>query len=104
MSSLSPLWSEPLLEAVTGQPLFDASGWLFGPTGAVPAEPVIVALLSFGFVGMSIKSVFDSILSDEEAADESDGGDDGGLMPEEGGDDLGGLGGLDDGGDDFGEF
>jgi len=88
------------------------------PESAIP----ILVLLASGAVGMSIKNMFDSILSDDEEGD--DGGDDlggggggGGLMAEEGGgddfgdegglglDDDGDIGGFDDGGDDeFGEM
>ena len=63
--------------------------------------PALVVLLSGGLVGMSIKNMFDSIMSDDES--DADDGDDmggGGLMGDDGdGDDLGGLGGLDDGDD-----
>ena len=63
--------------------------------------PALIVLLSGGLVGMSIKNMFDSIMSDDES--DADDGDDmggGGLMGDDGGgDDLGGLGGLDDGDD-----
>lgn len=81
---------------------------------AVPdatAVVVLTVLLTGGLVGMSIRNMVESIMSDEEAEDGADGGGEGGLggggdglMAEEGGDDdLGGLGGLDDD-DDFGGF
>ncbi|WP_135663289.1 FlaD/FlaE family flagellar protein [Halorhabdus rudnickae] len=104
MSSLSLLWVGSNVEVVAGQSLLDAGGWFLGPVGSVSPEPVVVAVLAVGFVGMSIKSVFDSILSDEDAGDSSEDADDDGLMPEEGGDEFGDLGGLDEGGDEFGEF
>src|SRR6056297_286669 len=73
--------------------------------------PVLVAFAS-GAVGMSIKNVFDSIMSDENEGDGDElggddlggGGDGGGLMSEEGDDDLDDLGGLGGGDDDFGGF
>ena len=104
MSSLSPLWVGSAVEAVAGRSLFAAGGWV-GQMGSVSPEPIVVALLAVGFIGMSIRGVFDSILSDDETADsDADGDGDDGLMPEEGGDDFGDLGGLDDEGDEFGEF
>ncbi|WEL20724.1 Archaellum protein D/E [Halorhabdus sp. BNX81] len=90
-----------------GQPLLDATGgWIVESVGSVSAEPLAVAILTTGALGMSIRSVFDSILSDEgDASSSVDGGGDDGLMPEEGGDDLDDLGGGFGGGDDdFGEF
>lgn len=97
-----------------GQTSGGVGEWLVDPVGSVfvdlvgtsSIEPALVAILTLGFVGMSIRSMFDSILSDEggdSSAEQSEGG---GLMPEEGGDDLGELGGM-GGGDDeeeFGEF
>jgi archaellum component FlaD/FlaE/archaellum component FlaC len=79
------------------------------PLVALPVDPAVLTLFSAGVVGMSIKNVFDSILSDDEDGDAESGeqmGDGAGLMGEDGGDDdLGGLGGLDEGGDDeFGDF
>ncbi|WP_449267321.1 FlaD/FlaE family flagellar protein [Halapricum hydrolyticum] len=72
---------------------------------AIPADPAVLTLFSAGVVGMSIKNVFDSILSDEEEDDGNEQMSDGaGLMDEDGGDDLGGLGGFEEGDDEFGEF
>jgi len=74
----------------------------------VTAVPALIVLLSGGLVGMSIKNMFDSIMSDDESGGDTDGGDEmaggGGLMDDDGGgdDDLGGLGGLEDDGDDMG--
>jgi flagellar protein FlaE len=88
----------------------------YDAAGAVPdgLVPVLVALAS-GAIGMSIKNVFDSILSDEEDEGEAGGedlggddlggedlGGDGGLMAEEGGDDLDELGGLGGGEEELG--
>lgn len=77
------------------------------PEGTAMAS-AMVALLSSGLVGMSIKNMFDSILSDEGGGDGGGGEeitDGGGLMAEEGGDDeFGDLGGLDDGDDDMDGF
>ncbi|MFB6083634.1 MAG: FlaD/FlaE family flagellar protein [Halorientalis sp.] len=91
-------------------------GYVFagGVAGLVPEGLApLVALLASGVVGMSIKNVFDSILSDEEEEGDlggemsnSGGGDmggDGGLMAEDGDDDLDDLGGL-GGDDDLGGF
>ena len=89
-------------------PLSDAAPWLARPLVALPVDPAVLTLFSAGVVGMSIKNVFDSILSDDESDDAEGGeqmGDGSGLMGEEGDDDLGGLGGFDEGGDDeFGDF
>ncbi|WP_349254459.1 FlaD/FlaE family flagellar protein [Halorientalis sp.] len=81
-----------------------------GAEGLVPdGLGPLVALVASGAVGMSIKNVFDSILSDEEEEGELSGdvgddmGGDGGLMTEEGDDDLDDLGGL-GGDDDIGGF
>jgi len=104
MSGLSAFWVGSNVAAAGGS-LPDVGGWFLGPVGSVPAEPVLVALLAVGFVGMSIRSVFDSILSEDDGTDDAESAGDDGLMPEEGGDEFGDLGGLDDGdGDEFGEF
>ncbi|WP_229110208.1 FlaD/FlaE family flagellar protein [Halapricum desulfuricans] len=72
---------------------------------ALPGDPVVLTLFSAGVAGMSIKNVFDSILSDEDDGESEQMSDGAGLMDEEGGDDLGGLGGFEDEGDDeFGDF
>jgi archaellum component FlaD/FlaE len=90
------------------------------PVVAVVA-PLLIVLLAGGVVGMSIRNMFESIMSeggDDDAGDGAGGDLDGdGLMAEDGGsdgsdtDDLGGLGGLDDDGlggfggeDEFGEM
>jgi len=78
---------------------------------AAAIVPALIVLLSGGLVGMSIKNMFDSIMSDDES-DEADGGGGGGggLMGDDGGgggddgDELGGLGGLEDDDDDMGGF
>ncbi len=80
--------------------------------------PALVALLTSGLVGMSIKNMFDSILSDEGEGEMGGStgeemADGGGLMAEDDGDDaFGDLGGLDGGdgemddfgGDEFGDM
>ena len=73
---------------------------------AIPTDPAVLTLFSAGIVGMSIKNVFDSILSDEDEENAGEQmGDGAGLMDEDGGDDLGGLGGFEEEDDDeFGEF
>jgi len=106
MSTLSLLQSGTVVDGVS-RTLFDAAGgWIVESVGSLSAEPLAVAVLTTGVVGMSIRSVFDSILSDEEDGSGSvDGSGDDGLMPEEGGDDLEDLGGGFGGGDDeFGDF
>ncbi|MBV0924277.1 flagella E [Halomicroarcula limicola] len=71
---------------------------------AVALVPALLVVLSGGLVGMSIKSMFDSIMSDGEGDDANEMSGDSGLMADDGGDDdLGGLGGLGDG-DDMGGF
>jgi len=77
---------------------------------ATDLAPVAVVVLGGGLVGMSIRNMFESIMSEDEegeapAADAPEAG--GGLMAEEddggdGGDDLEGLGGLEEDGDDLG--
>ncbi|SFR98472.1 flagellar protein FlaE [Halomicrobium zhouii] len=79
--------------------------------GGTAIAPAIIILLTSGLVGMSIKNMFDSILSDEDDGDAAGGdemADGGGLMAEDGDgdDDFGDLGGLggDEGGDELDGF
>ena len=105
MSTLSLLQSGTVAEGVDPTLLAATGDWIVESVGSLSTEPLAVGVLTVGVVGMSIRSVFDSILSDEDGGPDVDEGDDDGLMPEEGGDDLGDLGGgFGDGGDDFGDF
>ena len=105
MSTLSLLQSGTVVEGVDPTLLAATGDWIVESVGSLSTEPLAVGVLTVGVVGMSIRSVFDSILSDEDGGPDVDEGDDDGLMPEEGGDDLGDLGGgFGDGGDDFGDF
>jgi archaellum component FlaD/FlaE/archaellum component FlaC len=85
------------------------SSAVVGSVGAVPTDgstvTALLVVLSGGLVGMSIREMI-GILGDDEGEEASDDElADGGLMADDGEEDLGGFGGLDDGGDEeFDDF